>query len=256
MNKFDRTGLGGEHKEGLLEYTVRKAYGGITTHDSKRVVKSGRPTVLDIDYSEGDNSNSAEREVFGGSNSSGYISDGSAVRQDEELDTPNTQLSSIASSEDGGSTLYEVNAHSTSKPPPNAATIVAFYRRQASRGQYDSEKAEVNNKEAGEDKDEEEQNNNGSDSYEKNTPRPIRKRSRSTAIKKIPIKRAIKRRRFSLPLLSDEETEEMGDESDVSSYTPTEPYRTISLRSASPHSTCLGGEISDDREIEKGGQSK
>ncbi|KAL9607035.1 MAG: hypothetical protein Q9167_008011 [Letrouitia subvulpina] len=102
IHKPDGTGSGGTLKEGLLEHTTREDCGRITTYNSKRVVNSDKPPVLDIDHSESGDSDSAEREVFDGGDSSGYISDGStANRQNKELDTLNAQPSSIVSSEDG-----------------------------------------------------------------------------------------------------------------------------------------------------------
>lgn len=69
-------------------------------------------------------------------------------------------------------------------------------------------------------------------------------------MKKASPQRATKRHRFSSPLISDE-TEETGDDSDVSSYAPTKPYRAIS-----PRSIGLWGSISDHKELKIGGQSK
>ena len=58
--------------------------------------------------------------------------------------------------------------------------------------------------------------------------RRTRKRRRSAAEKKLPLKRHIKRHRFSSPFSSDER-DETGSESDISSYAPVESYRVSSL---------------------------
>ena len=57
------------------------------------------------------------------------------------------------------------------------------------------------------------------------------KRRRSAAEKKLPLKRRIKRHRFSSPFSSD--GDETGSESDISSYAPVESYRISNLASAS-----------------------
>lgn len=95
--------------------------------------------------------------------------------------------------------------------------------------QCDGKEAEVYNKEAVE---EDEGELNVHDCHEKNTPslRATKKRSLPAAGEKLSQKCDIKYRRFSSPLSSDEETEETGDESDISSYAPTKPQRTISPR--------------------------
>jgi len=55
--------------------------------------------IFDNDHSKGDDVDSAEREAGGGGDSSGYHSDYPTVNgQFEESDTPETQLTSIASS--------------------------------------------------------------------------------------------------------------------------------------------------------------
>ncbi|KAL8696688.1 MAG: hypothetical protein Q9201_007534 [Fulgogasparrea decipioides] len=62
--------------------------------------------------------------------------------------------------------------------------------------------------------------------------RPTKKRCQSVGEKKLPVKRRVKRRRFSSPLSSDEETE-TGTEPDISSYPPAKLYRISNLRSSS-----------------------
>ncbi|KAI4157880.1 MAG: hypothetical protein LQ342_007947 [Letrouitia transgressa] len=249
IHKPDGTGSGGTLKEGLLENTTRED--------------------CDIDYLEGDDLNSdsapvsAERDGFSVSDSSRYTSDGStADKEDKELDTPYTQTYSVASSEDSSSNLREISTHSvsrTSLPYCNDSNLSlspgkqvckinnsfehhksGLLNRDDRKVQYDNDKAEWNNKEA---------NNSGSNSHKKNTPRPIRKR-RPTAVEKASLQRATKRHRFSSPLISDE-TEETEDDSDVSIYAPTKPYRTIS-----PRSTGLWGGISDHKELKISSQSK
>ena len=57
--------------------------------------------MLGNDHSEGGDFGSAEREAVGGDDGSSYTSDGStADGRDNELDTPNTQPTSVASSDD------------------------------------------------------------------------------------------------------------------------------------------------------------
>ncbi|KAL9594962.1 MAG: hypothetical protein Q9179_005168, partial [Wetmoreana sp. 5 TL-2023] len=69
------------------------------------------------------------------------------------------------------------------------------------------------------------------DNNESASLRPTKKRGRSTAGKKLPLKRRVKRHRFSSPFSSDEETE-TGAESDTSSYAPakTIPHLKPSIR--------------------------
>lgn len=62
--------------------------------------------------------------------------------------------------------------------------------------------------------------------------RPTKKRCQSVGGKKLPVKRRVKRRRFSSPLSSDEEIE-TGTQPDISSYPPAKTYRTFNLRSSS-----------------------
>ena len=87
------------------------------------------------------------------------------------------------------------------------------------------------------------------DDNQKGTSLPFTKRRRSTAGKKLPSKR-VKRRRFSSPLSSSEETE-MGAESDISSDTPANLYRTSNLSPASsPRSTGREREPNTDKTLE------
>lgn len=70
------------------------------------------------------------------------------------------------------------------------------------------------------------------------------------------MQRRIKRGRFSSLLSSDEETE-TGDESDISSYTPSRPHHTSNAQPTSSHSTGLEADTSDDGEREfTGGRSR
>lgn len=62
--------------------------------------------------------------------------------------------------------------------------------------------------------------------------RPTKKRCYSVGGKKLPVKRRVKRRRFSLPLSSDEDIE-TGTEPDISSYAPAKIYCTSNLQSSS-----------------------
>ena len=58
--------------------------------------------MLDDDRSKGGDVGSVEREARGGGDSSGCNSDGStAAGQDEDSSTPDTQPTSVSSSEDG-----------------------------------------------------------------------------------------------------------------------------------------------------------
>ncbi len=85
---------------------------------------------------------------------------------------------------------------------------------------------------------------------------PAVKRCRSTAGEKSSRKRGMKRRRFSSPLSSDEETE-MGDESDISSYVPSRPHHSSNPRPTSSHSTGVKGDTSEAGEMElAGGRSR
>lgn len=106
------------------------------------------------------------------------------------------------------------------------------------KGQCDDEEAGVNNKEAGADEDEE-HNDNDSNIHEKNVPlaRPHKKRLWPATREKLRMKRAIKRRRFSSPLTSEEETEETQNESDIGSYAPTKPHHSVSPGPATSHTS-------------------
>ncbi|KAL8751406.1 MAG: hypothetical protein Q9199_006438, partial [Rusavskia elegans] len=75
-----------------------------------------------------------------------------------------------------------------------------------------------------------------------------KKRSLSTAGEKSPIKRCIKRGRFSSRLSSDEETE-TGDKSDSSTYTPSKPHPIAIPQPIPPHSTGIEEDTSGNSMI-------
>jgi len=61
---------------------------------------------------------------------------------------------------------------------------------------------------------------------DENDSHPAKRRCQSTTGEKSSRKRQTKRRRFSSPLASDEETE-IEDESDISSYIPSRPHYSL-----------------------------
>ena len=78
---------------------------------------------------------------------------------------------------------------------------------------------------------------------------PQRKGLLSSAKGKRRVKRRVRRRRFSSPFASDEDTA-TGDESDISSYTSSRPHRPSRPRPTSSDSTGSEGESCDDGKME------
>ena len=117
--------------------------------------------------------------------------------------------------------------------------------------QWDSQKAEAGHEE--DKKEETEGNGEGDDGDKPLLLRSTKKRPLSSAKEKRRVKRRIKRRRFSSPSSSDEDTA-MGDESDISSYTSSRPYRPSKPRSTSSDSTGFEGDTCDDSKMEAVGE--
>ena len=132
---------------------------------------------------------------------------------------------------------------------PHAINVTSILpgRPRGQAGPPENEMVEGNRNEAGEEI---------NDSHEKNTslPRPTKRRLGPVAEEKLPTKRSAKRHRFSSPLSSNEESEEIGGESDISSYTPTDPHRTRLPRPTS-YFTGFGGDTSDDSKMAESRQS-
>ncbi len=84
--------------------------------------------------------------------------------------------------------------------------------------------------------------------------RPMKKRALSSARTKFCVKRRNKRHRFSSPLPYDEETEETGDESDMSSYEPNSSHNISHTRAPSCRLTGIADGISDAEKTELRGE--
>ena len=117
--------------------------------------------------------------------------------------------------------------------------------------QWDPQEAETGHEE---DKKEETESNGERDDGDKP---PLlgstKKRPLSSAKEKSGVKRCVKRRRFSSPFSSDEDTA-TGDESDISSYTSSRPHRPSKLRPTSSDSTGFEGDTCDDGKMEAVGE--
>jgi len=79
--------------------------------------------------------------------------------------------------------------------------------------------------------------------------RSTKKRFLSIVRRRAPLERRIKRRRFSSPLSSDEKIE-TGDESDISTYTPSKPYHILTRRLTASYLTGLKEDLGNDSTIE------
>lgn len=113
--------------------------------------------------------------------------------------------------------------------------------------QWDTKEAEAGHKE---NKQKEAEGND--ERVDGDTPLPLRstkKRSLSSAKKKPRVKRCVKRRSFSLPLLSDEDIATR-DESDISSYTSSRPHRPSRPRPTSLDSIGFEEDTCDDGKME------
>ena len=83
--------------------------------------------------------------------------------------------------------------------------------------------------------------------------RSTKKRPLSSTKEKPCVRRRVKRRRFSSPFSSDEDTA-TGDESDISSYASSRPYRPLTPRPISFDSTGFEGDTCDDGKMEAVGE--
>jgi len=118
------------------------------------------------------------------------------------------------------------------------------------KGRWDNKEAEADNVEE-EEEEEEEREGLNDDSDVNKTPllRSTKKRFLSIVRRRAPLERRIKRRRFSLPLSSDEKIE-TGDESDISTYTPSKPYYILIRRLTTSYLTGLKEDLGNDSTIE------
>lgn len=87
---------------------------------------------------------------------------------------------------------------------------------------------------------------------------PLLRSKNKRPLSSAPIKSCVKRRnkhhRFSSPLPYDEETEETGNESDISDYVPNNSYNTVNTPAPSRRSAGIADGMSDTEKLELGGQ--
>ncbi len=155
-------------------------------------------------------------------------------------------------------TLHEKSEHRTpNTPPPHCNGLVSLRHDTRTHESSDSGRRNIEPAPgAGEDKgdqwsdkeaeadNQEDEPNGGNNQKNMLLLRSAKKRSLATAQEKSHWKRRIKRRRFSSPLSSDEETETQ-DESDISSYAPTKPHDASTPRPTSSHLIILKGDARD-----------
>lgn len=157
------------------------------------------------------------------------------------------------------SSLDEKNEHSTSSTPSlRRQTLLSLAQHKQACESSDGGRKKIEldfsaDKEKGDQRDDkkkeadDEEEEPDGDSIKNNTPlprSPPQKRCLPAAENKPPSKHLTKRRHFSLPLSSDEETE-IRDESDTTSYAPCKSHHILNLEPTSFHSTGPDGGTSD-----------
>ncbi|KAI9791925.1 MAG: hypothetical protein M1835_008161 [Candelina submexicana] len=228
MQEWQRAGSSGEHlrrSEAKSDHGVINNCNEVVSPRLRQDEGKEKPAALADDCSED------------GGSSSIFTTDGlCSEEQNEELDSSDTQLTSVRSSRDDGfSMLHKNNEYSISNIPPDPnillmstlgkQTCESNDRSRKDRkpdplageekeDQWDDKEAEADDEEEGV---EEEEPSGDGDKSDASPLRLTKKRSQPTARGKPLMNRRIKRRCFSSPLSSDEETESE-DESDISSY--------------------------------------